>query len=63
MARRAKKKSRAVKTERLNLMIEPKLRLFMKSYARDKGTSISQLVTNFFMDIREREELPDVEQI
>jgi len=65
MARRKKKKRRknVVKGERLHLLIRGDLKEFIIDYAERRDTSVSQIVTQHFMDLREKEQGLNVEQI
>ena len=54
---------RQPKSARLDLLIDPELKEFIKAYAVDKHTSITEIVTRHFVSIRDRERGPDVEQI
>lgn len=48
---------------RLNLLIDSSLKRWAHRYAKKKCTSITQLVTGYFVDLREREKDVDIEQI
>jgi hypothetical protein len=64
MARRTKKSTR-VNTNggRLNLNIDPMLKRWLTKYADRKHTSITSIVVNYFVELREKDESGDVEQI
>ena len=51
------------RTARLNLMIEPKLKKNIHSYAKKHHRSLSTIITDHFVELLERERGPDVEQI
>ena len=68
MAKKTKKKARSnglkpMRTARLNLMIEPRLKREMHAYAKRHHKSLSGIITDHFTDLLEREKEPDVEQI
>lgn len=52
-----------VRTGRLNLMIDPKLKKQIHSYARRHHKSVSSIITDHFLDLIEKEKGLDVEQI
>lgn len=54
---------RSPKTARLDLLIDPRLKLWVKKYAADKHTSITEIVTRHFVSLRDAERGADVEQI
>lgn len=54
---------RSLRSARLNLMIEPKLKKSMHRYAKRHHKSISTLITEHFVTLLEREQTPNVEQI
>lgn len=63
-ARRKKAgKARHVKSGRLNLMIDPRLKEWAHEYARTRSTSLSALITKHLFDLREIERGDGVEQI
>lgn len=57
------KKTKALKTARLDLQIDPKLKAWAKKYARDKHTSLSAVVANCLRKLRDSESGVDVGQI
>lgn len=61
MAKVSEKK--AFRTDRLNLMIEPRLKRDIQGYARRKHKSVTAIITEHFMSLLEREKIPDIEQI
>ena len=63
MRGRPKKPNKEKRSARLNLMIEPALRKAIHSYAAKHSTSVSNLITDHFVTLLEREGRPDVEQI
>jgi len=64
MPRSKKKKvNDGLKTARLNLLIRPDLKTWVHEYARKKNQSVSSLITEHFVILRERERGSDVEQI
>ena len=48
---------------RLNLLIDAKLKRWAHVYAKNKCTSVTQLVTGFFVELREREKGVNIKQI
>ena len=52
-----------LRTARLNLMIEPRLKKEMHAYAKRHHKSISTIIMDHFVTILEREKVPNVEQI
>ncbi len=48
---------------RLNLIIDPKLKQWVKEYAAQKHKNVTALVTDFFVELQEREGDPDAESI
>ena len=52
-----------LRTARLNLMIEPKLKRGIHSYAKRHHKSVSTIITEHFVYLLEREKAPNVEQI
>lgn len=70
MAKKIKKKKakklngrRPLRTARLNLMIEPRLKKSIHEYAKRHHKSLSTIITDHFVVLLEREKGPDVEQI
>jgi hypothetical protein len=67
MARKKKKKTkkrrRKTKTARLNLLIRADLKEWAHKYAEARDTSISAIITNHFIDLRNSEVGIDVDQI
>lgn len=63
MPRKAQSSRKALRTARLNLMIEPKLKKEIHSYARRHHKSISTIITDHFVELLERERQPNIEQI
>ena len=53
--RKTKKVLRAKKTERLNLLIRADLKKWVHKYADRMDTSISALVTEYFISLRDRD--------
>jgi uncharacterized protein (DUF1778 family) len=51
------------RTSRLNLRIKPELQVWIHEYARMTGKSISSIITDHFITLKERERGADVEQI
>lgn len=51
------------KSARLNLLIHPELREWARSYAKKKHTSISGIITDHFVRLKEEEHNLNVEQI
>jgi hypothetical protein len=51
------------KSSRLNLLIQPELKKWAHGYAKKKGKSVSGLIMDHFIDLREREFVEDVQQI
>jgi predicted HicB family RNase H-like nuclease len=58
-----KKRRRKRKEGRLNLLIDPELKNWVKEHAACAETSVSALVTTFFVKLREKEEGVGIEQI
>lgn len=58
-----KNSRRPLRTARLNLMIEPKLRKDIHGFAKRNHKSISTIITEHFVTLLEREKAPNVEQI
>jgi hypothetical protein len=54
---------RPLRTARLNLMIEPKLKKDVHGYAKRHHKSISTIITEHFVTLLEREKAPNIEQI
>lgn len=52
-----------LRTARLNLMIEPRLKRSIHEYAKRHHRSLSTIITDHFVGLLEREKGPDVEQI
>jgi hypothetical protein len=52
-----------LRTARLNLMIEPKLKKSIHEYAKRHHKSLSTIITDHFVGLLEREKGPNVEQI
>lgn len=61
--KKKKKSSNGTKTARLNLLIRPTLKKWIHEYARRKNQSVSAIITEYFVILRERERGSDVEQI
>ena len=64
--KKTKKRSngrKPLRTARLNLMIEPKLKREIHAYAKRHHKSLSTIITDHFIDLLDREKGPDVEQI
>jgi len=67
-SRKKKKTNGALKTARLNLLIRPDLKDWVHKYAEKYDKSVSSIVTEHFVSLRERERREkkvgaDVEQI
>lgn len=54
---------RPLRTARLNLMIEPKLKRDIHSFAKRNHKSVSTIITEHFVELLEKEKKPDLEQI
>jgi len=54
---------RPLRTARLNLMIEPKLKKNIHGYAKRNHKSVSTIITEHFVTLLEREKAPNIEQI
>ena len=67
MARRKKKKAgvrvRSTKEARLNILLDPDLKDWIRHYANMKHTSITAIVVRHFVNLQEQEEAGDVKQI
>lgn len=57
------KKKKRQKSARLNLLISPDLKEWAHGFAIKKEKSISALITDYLVYLREIEDGPDVEQI
>jgi hypothetical protein len=64
-ARKVRRKKAVLKTKtaRLNLLIRPDLKEWAHDYARRREKSLSALVTEYLLDLRDRDLGVDVEQI
>lgn len=49
--------------DRLNLQIDKDLKVWVRDYARRKHTSLTQLITDYFVELKKEEEGDGVEQI
>lgn len=58
-----KNSRKPLRTARLNLMIEPRLKRDIHSYAKRHHKSVSTIITEHFVVLLEREQAPNVEQI
>jgi hypothetical protein len=54
---------RPLRTARLNLMIEPKLKRDIHGFAKRHHKSVSTIITEHFVTLLERERAPNIEQI
>jgi hypothetical protein len=71
MARKRKKKKAVSKRStadengkaRLNLMIDAELKDWAHDFASRRGKSLSGMVVEYFIDLRQEDEAPDVPQI
>lgn len=70
MAKKIKKKvkkrsngRKPLRTARLNLMIEPRLKKAIHDYGKRHHKSLSTIITDHFVYLLEMEKGPDVEQI
>lgn len=70
MATKKKKKARKktaarpqTKDGRLNLRIDPDLKVWVHEYAQRHQTTVTSLTTDFFVHLRETEHVVDVRQI
>jgi len=52
-----------LRTARLNLMIEPRLKREIHAFAKRHHKSVSTIITEHFVNLLEREKAPNVEQI
>lgn len=52
-----------LRTARLNLMIEPKLKQQMHQYAKRHHKSLSSIIIDHFISLLEAEKEPDVQQL
>lgn len=62
-ARKRKTNGKKIKSARLNLLIHPELKRWAHKYATDRGKSISGIVMDHLIELREQERGGDVEQI
>ena len=51
------------KSSRLNLLIQPELKKWAHNYAKRKGKTVSGLIMEHFVELREQERGADVQQI
>lgn len=63
MAHKGSNGRKLLRTARLNLMIEPKLKKDIRAYAKRHHQSISTIITEYFVALLEREKILNVEQI
>ena len=66
MAVNRKKKAKlngTTKSSRLNLLIQPELKKWAHNYARKRGKTVSGLIMEHFVELREQERGADVQQI
>lgn len=56
-------RARPLRTARLNLMIEPRLKQQMHQYAKRHHTSLSSIIIAHFINLLEAEKEPDVQQL
>ena len=63
MPRKGTNGRKPLRTARLNMMIEPRLKRDVHAYAKRHHKSISAIVTDHFIALLEKENLPNVEQI
>lgn len=65
MAKKRKKyrRGRPAYDARLNVVIDPKLKTWVKDYANRKHTTITAIIVDHFVELREIDEAGDVEQI
>lgn len=65
MGNTAKKKPtrKPLRTARLDLVIEPKLKRAIHAYARRHHKSVSSIITEHFYNLLAKEKEPNVEQI
>lgn len=54
---------RPLRTARLNLMIEPRLKKDIHGFAKRHHKSVSTIITEHFVTLLERERSPNIEQI
>lgn len=60
---KSKNKVNGNKSSRLNLLIRPDLKRWAHEYARRRGKTVSGIITEHFVTLREQELGIDVEQI
>ena len=66
VAKKKKKRTngrKPMRTARLNLMIEPRLKKKMHAYAKRNHKSLSTIIIDHFVDLLQREKGLNVEQI
>lgn len=56
-------RTRPLRTARLNLMIEPRLKQQMHLYAKRHHKSLSSIIIDHFVTLLEAEREPDVQQL
>ena len=63
--KRVKKRMKKPQTKggRLNLRIDPDLKVWVHEYAQRHQTTVTSLTTDFFVHLRETEHVVDVRQI
>lgn len=63
MSQKGSNGRKPLRTARLNLMIEPKLKKEIHGYAKRHHKSVSTIIVEHFISLLEREKAPNVEQI
>jgi hypothetical protein len=56
-------RNRPAKDARLNILISPELKAWMHEYAIEQHTTVTALITRYFLSLRESDEGGHVEQI
>lgn len=51
------------KSSRLNLLIQPELKQWAHAYAKKRGKTVSGIIMEHFVELREQERGADVQQI
>ena len=58
-----KPKFNGTKSSRLNLLIQPELKRWVHAYAKKRGKTVSGIIMEHFVALREQERGSDVQQI
>lgn len=58
-----RKRKKQERLARLDLMVDPGLKGWIKSYAEKNCVTVTALVTTYFLNLKAQESVPDVESI